>query len=55
VFYVGGGRRVKAEPSTADPSGYYADSNPDTAIANAVLPGAHAAGGQAGVGIAIAN
>jgi hypothetical protein len=52
------GRRLKSEPSTDDPSVYYADSPPDSAMAAAAIiapAGGHAAGGQPGLGTGIAN
>jgi hypothetical protein len=52
------GKRMKLEPSSDDPSVYYADSPPDAAMAASAIigpAGGHAAGGQAGLGTGIAN
>jgi hypothetical protein len=53
-----GGRRRKLEPSTADPFGYYAFSDPTAAMAASAIigpPGAHAVNGIAGLGTGVSN
>jgi hypothetical protein len=49
---------MKAEPSTDDPSAYAVSLPPDQAMAASAIicpPGAHDAGGEAGLGTAVAN
>jgi hypothetical protein len=58
VFYVGGGRRVKAEPSAGPVDTYYTSLAPDAAMAASAIicpSGAHDAGGQPGLGTGVSN
>jgi hypothetical protein len=53
-----GGKRMKSEPSTADPPGYYPFSDPTAAMAASAIigpPGAHDIRGQAGLGTGVSN
>lgn len=52
------GKRVKLEPSASEPGTYYTSLAPDAAmVASAIIgrPGAHATGGQAGLGTGVSN
>jgi hypothetical protein len=53
-----GGRKMKAEPSTADPSAYATSLAHDAAMAASAIigpPGAHDVHGQAGLGTGVSN
>ena len=52
------GKPMKAEPSTADPSGYCAFSDPTAAMAASAIigpAGSHDVHGQPGLGTAVSN
>jgi hypothetical protein len=54
----GRGKRQKLEPSANEPDTYYSSLAPDQAMAASAIigpPGAHDAGGQAGLGTGVAN
>ena len=52
-----GGKRMKLEPSADPPDAYYTSLPPDQAMAASAIfpPGGHDAGGESGLGTAVAN